>query len=72
MPIPEEGITGFARPTLGDHHRAFNAALDDAVANYAEAVGPSETTELVVSFRIFVSVQNPGRIEGYAAKVTGA
>ena len=71
MPI-EEGITGTARPALGDHHRGFNAALDDAVAKYAEEMGgPTSTAELQVSFSVFVSVSNPGRIEGYAAKLTG-
>ena len=67
--FPDEGITGFAPPTVGDHHRGFNAALDDAVQKYADERGASDPTMLTVQLFVRVSVSNPGRIEGYAAKL---
>ena len=71
--FPEGGISGFSPSTVGDHHRGFNAALDDAVSKYAEFQGgPTDALPFSVSFVVFVSVENPGRIEGYAAKLEPA
>ena len=55
----------------GDHHHGFNRALDDAVRDYAERFGRTDDpVPLTVTFGVVVTVTNPGRIEGYTAKLS--
>lgn len=58
------GTPGSMRPD-GDHHQGFNEAFDDAIAKYAEMRGPTPGQKLSVTLSVVVSVENPGRIEGY-------
>ena len=65
--VPVRGVSGepgsFRQE--GDHHQGFNEAFDAAVARYAEMHGPTPGAKLNVTLSVIVSVQNPGRIEGY-------
>lgn len=57
-------------PEPRDHHRGFNRALEDAVARFATENGPTDgPVELTVTYSVLVTVTNPGRIEGYVAKL---
>lgn len=52
-----------------DHHAGFNEALDDALARWASGKEPfSEPLEVSLELSVYVTKENPGRIEGY--KVT--
>jgi hypothetical protein len=52
-----------------DHHQGFNDALEDAVQRWAEGREPfSDPMEISVQLSVYVTKENPGRIEGY--KVT--
>jgi hypothetical protein len=68
----EDGIRGEAPgPLPRDHHRGFDLALEDAVQKFAKRNGPTdEPVELTVTFGVLVTVKNPGRIEGYVAKLS--
>lgn len=65
---PVRGVSGtrgaVARPD-GDHHQGFNEAFDDAIEKYATMRGPTRGEKLSVTLSVIVSVENPGRIEGY-------
>jgi hypothetical protein len=57
-------------PEPRDHHRGFNRALEDAVRDYAEKFGRTDSpVPLTVTFGVLVTVTNPGRIEGYTAQL---
>lgn len=64
---PVRGVSGEAGTSRSgnDHHQGFNEAFDDAVAKYAQMRGPTDGQQLSVTLSVIVSVQNPGRIEGY-------
>jgi hypothetical protein len=49
----------------------FNEAFSDAVTKYAamRSGRPTEGQKLSVTLSIVVSVENPGRIEGYVVDV---
>lgn len=50
----------------GDHHAGFNEALDRAIEKWAEGREPfSDPIEISVALSVYVSKENPGRIEGY-------
>jgi hypothetical protein len=67
------GGAGFGvRGGQEDRHRAaFNEAFSDAVTKYAamRSGRPTEGQKLSVTLSIVVSVENPGRIEGYVVDV---
>ena len=53
-----------------DHHLGFDRALEAAVQEFAKE-GPTERpVPLTVTFGVLVTVTNPGRIEGYTAKLS--
>lgn len=58
------GKPGSVRPDK-DHHQGFNEAFEDAVRRYAEMHPPTHGEKLSVTLSVIVSVENPGRIEGY-------
>jgi len=61
---PVRGVSGERRPEL-DHHQGFNQAFEDAIDRYAKMHGPTSGEKLSVTLSVIVSVENPGRIEGY-------
>jgi len=64
---PVRGVSGTAggsRPD-NDHHQGFNEAFDAAIEKYAKMRGPTTGEKLSVTLSVIVSVENPGRIEGY-------
>lgn len=69
MAVRAEGSAEGPEPR--DHHRGFDRALEDAVRDYAEKFGATERpVPLSVTFGVLVTVTNPGRIEGYTAKLS--
>ena len=69
MAVRAEGSAEGPEPR--DHHRGFDRALEDAVRDYAEKFGPTNgAVPLTVTFGVLVTVTNPGRIEGYTAKLS--
>jgi hypothetical protein len=68
--LPVRGVAQGPRPD-DDHHQAFNEAFSDAVTKYAamRSGRPTEGQKLSVTLSIVVSVENPGRIEGYVVDV---
>ena len=57
------------RRTDNDHHAGFNEALDEALGRWAHGKEPfAEPMEVSIQLSVFVTKENPGRIEGY--KVT--
>lgn len=64
---PVRGVSGEAGSFRSDHdhHQGFNEAFDKAVQKYADMRGPTDGQKLSVTLSVIVSVENPGRIEGY-------
>jgi hypothetical protein len=70
--LEEPGFGEAGEPRVA-HHLGFDKALDRAVDDWAAkrgaATAPGETVELQVTLMVKVSKTNPGRIEGYSAKI---